>query len=154
MKFYKGGYMRKILILSAILTLFLGCAGSQGAKQSDETRMILSMVKCKMLGGETFVSDIASYGPLADGMMAASVRTTHNDGGFFRGFNKYLVSGTKNFVFSSVSSMKLEAVVASSFLQLKGQNLSGVKVCLAGLEKSDELSGLAKELGIELSFVK
>ncbi|MGB2551751.1 hypothetical protein ACPF04_01085 [Campylobacter sp. MOP51] len=146
--------MRKILILPVVLTLFLGCAGSQGTKQNDQSRILSNMIKCKMLGGETFVFDIASYGPLADGMMAASVRTTHNDGGFFSSFNKYLASGTKNFVFSSVSSMKLEAVVASSFLQLKGRNLIGVKVCLAGLEKSDELSGLAKELGIELLFIK
>lgn len=146
--------MRKFLILSAVLMLFLGCAGSQGAKQSNEARIFSNILKCKMLGGETLVSDIASYGFIADSAMAASVRTTHNDGGFFKDFNKYLASGTKNFVFSSVNSMKLEAVVASSFLQLKGRNLSGVKVCLAGLEKSEELSGLAKDLGVELLFVK
>ncbi len=129
--------------------LLQGCVAKN---LSDSEVLGKAMSQCPSL--EVSIIRIPSRGALADTMMAQSVRTTHNDGGFLREFVQLINSGAKNIVVECPSQQKLEAIVANGLNGIKDGKLKGVSLCLIGISESEELVNQSMRTGVTLTMHK
>jgi hypothetical protein len=136
----------KRYILAVLVGVLLqGCIAKN---LSDAEVMNKALSRCS--SPEMAIIRIPSRGPLADTMMAQSLGTTHNDGGFFRQFVDLVSSGSKNIVVECPSQQKLEAIVIHALKGIKEAKLKGITLCLIGLTESKELVSQAERTGVTL----
>lgn len=129
--------------------LLQGCVAKN---LSDSEVLGKAMSQCPSL--EVSIIRIPSRGALADTMMAQSVKTTHNDGGFLREFVQLIRSGSKNIAVECPSQQKLEAIVANALSGIKDGKLKGISLCLIGISESEELVSQAVRTGATLTMHK
>lgn len=136
---------KKYILAIALGLLLQGCVTRN---LSDAEVMNKALNRCA--SPEMSIIRIPSRGPLADTMMAQSVATTHNDGGFFIEFVGLVNSGSKNIVVECPSQQKLEAIVIHALKGIKEDKLKGITLCLIGLTESKELVSQAERTGATL----
>lgn len=129
--------------------LLQGCVAKN---LSDSEVLGKAMSQCPSL--EVSIIRIPSRGALADTMMAQSVKTTHNDGGFLREFVQLISLGSKNIAVECPSQQKLEAIVANALSGIKDGKLKGISLCLIGISESEELVSQAVRTGATLTMHK
>lgn len=133
------------MLVVLISVLLQGCVAKN---LSDAEVMNKALSRCA--SPEMSIIRIPSRGPLADTMMAQSVGTTHNDGGFFIEFVALVNSGSKNIVVECPSQQKLEAIILHALKGIKEDKLKGITLCLMGLSESKELVSQAERTGVTL----
>lgn len=101
---------------------------------------------------EVAIIRIPSRGTLADTLMAQSVNTTHNDGGFFREFVHLINSGAKNIAVECPSQQKMEAIVSNALKGIKDDKLKGISLCLIGISESEQIRIQAIRTGVTIRF--
>lgn len=138
---------KKYILAIALGLLLQGCVTRN---LSDAEVMNKALIRC--VSPEMSIIRIPSRGALADTMMAQSVGTTHNDGGFFTDFIGLVNSGVKNIVVECPSQQKLEAIVIHALKGIKEDKLKGITLCLISLTESKELVSQAKRTGVTLSI--
>lgn len=136
---------KKYILAVSLGVLLQGCVAKN---LSDAEVMNKALSRCS--SPEMSIIRIPSRGPLADTMMAQSVATTHNDGGFFKEFVELVGSGSKNIVVECPSQQKLEAIVIHALKGIKEDKLKGITLCLIGLTESKELVSQAERTGVTL----
>lgn len=141
----------KKLSMAVLLPLwFQGCV-SKNLSEGDI--IVKAMTSCPK-GSDVSIITIPSRGALADTLMAASVKTTHNDGGFLKEFVQQIEAGSKNIAVQSSSEQKLEAIVANALSAIKDGKLKGISLCLIGVSESKELVSQATRTGATLTMHK
>lgn len=140
---------KKYSLAILIGLLFQGCVAKN---LSDGDILGKAISQCP--SPEVSIIRIPSRGTLADTLMAQSVNTTHNDGGFFREFVYLINSGVKNIAIECPSQQKLEAIVLHALKGIKDEKLKGVSLCLIGLSESELIRTQALRTGVSLYFIK
>lgn len=140
---------KQYMLAVALSILLQGCVAKN---LSDSEVLGKAMSQCPSL--EVSIIRIPSRGALADTMMAQSVRTTHNDGGFIRTFVQFVNSGSKNIVVECPSQQKLEAIIANGLNGIEDGKLKGISLCLIGISESEELAKQAMRTGVTLTMHK
>jgi hypothetical protein len=141
---------KKLSMAALLLLLFQGCV-SKSLSEGDV--IVKAMTSCPKSSDVSIIT-IPSRGVLADTLMAASVKTTHNDGGFLIEFVQQIEAGSKNIAVQSSSEQKLEAIVANALSGIKDGKLKGISLCLIGISKSEELVSQATRTGATLTMHK
>jgi hypothetical protein len=151
---YKSGKEKimtyKKYILAVLVGLLLqGCVAN---KLSDGDVLGKAISQCS--NPEVSIIRIPSRGLLADTLMAQSVNTTHNDGGFLREFVHLINSGANNIAVECPSQQKMEAIVINSLAGIKDDKLKGISLCLIGMSESEKINSEALRTGVTLRIVK
>ena len=141
----------KRVIASVVLALMIAGCGSSSLSQQD--LVMHGVSNCPNVANMSILS-IPSRGAIADTLMANSVNTTHNDGGFYEAFKKEIRSGAKSILVYSPSQQKLEAIVAHTLSLFPKDSLDGISLCVVGLDSSDAITSQAQQTGIHLSMKK
>ena len=142
---------RKLGVLIFFPLFFQGCIGSKSLSEGDV--MVKAITTCSQ-GSNISIIMIPSRGGLADTLMAASVKTTHNDGGFLKEFVQLIQFGSKNIAIQSSSKQKLEAIVSHALSEIEDDKLKGISLCLIGISESTELLNQAKRTGATIKMTE
>lgn len=151
---YRNGKDNKMRYKNFSLVFLIGLLlqGCVVKNLSDGDVMSKAISQCT--NPEISIIRIPSRGALADTLIAQSINTTHNDGGFLNEFVHLINLGATNIAVECPSQQKLEAIVLNALKGIKDGKLKGISLCLIGLSESELIRTESLRTGVKLDFIK